>query len=79
MPKFPFISHWDLFCNRRKISLNHRYTGQTGRYTGLIGRYTGMNRLNGEIWIPPVPTGFRPNRTGIPVPEPGGLAGPVGN
>ena len=23
-------------------------------------------------------TGFRPNRTGIPVPDPGGLAGPVG-
>ena len=22
-------------------------------------------------------TGFRPNRTGIPVPDPGGLAGPV--
>ena len=22
--------------------------------------------------------GFRPNRTGIPVPDPGGLAGPVG-
>ena len=26
----------------------------------------------------PVLTGFRPNRTGIPVPDPGGLAGPVG-
>ena len=23
-------------------------------------------------------TGFRPNRTGIPVPDPSGLAGPVG-
>ena len=30
------------------------------------------------IWIRPVPTGFRSNRTGIPVPDPGGLAGPVG-
>ena len=41
----------------------------------------GTNRLNSvfwiQIWISPVPTGFRPNRTGIPVPDPGGLAGPV--
>jgi len=53
-----------------------RYTGQTGRYTGIPGRYTGRNRHYGKIWIQihiwPVPTGNRPNRTGKPVPEPGG-------
>ena len=59
-----------------------RYTGQTDRYTDLTYRYTGTNRLNWEVWIQiwiwPVPTGNRPNRTGIPEPESSGLAGPVG-
>ena len=61
---------------------NRPVTIQTGRYTGLTGRYTSRNRLNGEvwiqIWIPPVPTGNRPNRTGIPEPEAGGYRSPVG-
>ena len=68
--------------NRPVTIQTGRYTGQTGRYTGLTDRYTGRNRLNGEvwiqIWIPPVPTGNRPNRTGIPEPEAGGYRSPVG-
>ena len=61
---------------------NRPVTIQTGRYTGLTDRYTGRNRLNVgvwiQIWIPPIPTGNRPNRTGIPVPEDGGYRSPVG-
>ena len=68
--------------NRPVTIQTGRYTGQTGRYTGQTDRYTGRNRLNGEvwiqIWIPPVPTGNRPNRTGIPEPEAGGYRSPVG-
>ena len=30
------------------------------------------------IWIQPVSTGYRSNRSGKPVPEDGGYAGPVG-
>ena len=57
---------------------NRPVNNQTGRYTGLTDRYTGTNRLNWEVWIWPVPTGNRPNRTGIPEPDSSGLAGPVG-
>ena len=72
---------------KKKLNLtgyqsNRPVTSQTGRYTGLTGRYTGTNRLNWEVWIQiwicPIPTGNRPNRTGIPEPEAGGYRSPVG-
>ena len=50
--------------------------------TSQTGRYTGTNRLNWEVWIQiwicPVPTGNRPNRSGIPEPEAGGYRLAVG-
>ena len=65
--------HLNLNKKRKKIWI-WPVTSQTGRYTGQTGRYTGRNRLNVgvwiQIWIPPVPTGNRPNQTGIPEPRP---------
>ena len=42
-----------------------------------------VNRSNRPVNLSnryePIELSFRPNRTGILVPDPGGLAGPVGN
>jgi hypothetical protein len=62
--------------------LNDREPVGPDRYTGRAGRYTGGSRLNHvfrfEIRIYPVSTGFRPNRTGKPVPNHAGSVRPVG-
>ena len=67
---------------KRKKNWIWPVTSQTGRLTGQTDRYIGTNRLHCKIWIQnwfrPVPIGFQPNRSGIPVPDPASLAGSVG-
>ena len=62
------ILNLDLYSNRSNQPVN-RSNRPVYRYEPVELSFLNSNFNS---------TGFRPNRTGIPVPDPGGLAGPVG-
>ena len=75
MPKFPFISHRGTTFKTSEFLVKIPVTGQTGP----------VNRSNRSEPVAHAilnlalnSTGFWPNRSGKPLPEGGGLTGPVG-
>ena len=82
MPKFLFISHRGTTLKPSIFLFNTPVTTQPERFKDLTGRLTGGNRLNCrfwfEVWIWPVFSGNRSNRSGLPEPDSGGFIQPVG-
>ena len=76
MPKFLLISHRGAIFKPLEFIVKTPVTGQTGPVNRSVYRSEPIARalLNSDLNS----TGFRSNRSGKPLPEAGGLTGPVG-